>query len=223
MSSAVLSRVRLYPLLILFAFVALGMRGVNLYTGYGLLDQPAIAAEAQQETAGDDTSGGQQQADAQQAQPANQPPLVIGLPSDAEMELITQLRKRRETLERREQQLDLQEQLLAGTEKRINDKIEQLQVLEVRIKEHLRLFEDAEEKQLDSIVKVYETMKPKEAAPRFEALGLQTQIDLVTRMKSSKVAALMEKMSPRAASILTTELATQVQPPKIEEVQGEGD
>ncbi len=222
MSGAIYSRVRLFPLLILFAVVALGLRGISLYAGYDLM----VAAAQDQGEARQDTG----QASAENAAEPNDatataaatPPQIIGLPSTEEMELITQLRQRREDLDAREQQIDLQEQLLASTEKRINDKIGQLQELEVQIKKHLRLFEEVEKKQLDAIVEVYEKMKPKDAAPRFEALALQTQVDLVTRMKPAKVAALMENMSPQKASILTTELATQVQPPSFEEVRGGG-
>ncbi|WP_417452142.1 MotE family protein [Kordiimonas sp.] len=220
MSGAVMSRVRIFPLLILVAMVALGVRGINLYTGFNLLTQPVSA----QEQPGDEAEGAQNaeaitDADAQRMAdaPTNQP-LVVGLPSNEEMELITQLRERRQELEVRETKLDLQEQLLASTEKRINDKISQLEVLEGRIKEHLRIFEQAEDDKLASIVKVYETMKPKDAAPRFEALALQTQVDLVTRMKSSKVAALMGEMTPEKASVLTTELATLAQPPSVQEL-----
>ena len=61
-------------------------------------------------------------------------------------------------------------------------------------------------------------MKPKEAAPRFEALSLQTQLDLVQLMNPRKVAALMEKMTPQKASVLTTELATKAQPPSISDI-----
>lgn len=227
MSGSVVSRFRLFPTLIIFACLALTLRGMDLYAGFALLGQPAIAQDAEEgEGTAPDAEADEAEPETAEpavAAPASDGPLIVGLPTDAEMELITQLRQRREALVDRERQLDLQEQLLASTEKRINDKITQLEVLEVRIKEHLRLFEEAEEKQLDSIVRVYETMKPKEAAPRFEALALQTQVDLVTRMKASKVAALMEKMTPQKASILTTELATQVQPPSIEEVQRGGD
>lgn len=223
MSSAIYSRVRLFPLLILFAVAALGLRGASLYAGYDLMVAAAQdQGEAQQETAKAGAEDAAKDDDPATTTAAAAPPPVIGLPSTEEMELITQLRQRREDLEAREQQLDLQEQLLASTEKRINDKIGQLQELEVQIKKHLRLFEEVEEKQLDAIVEVYEKMKPKDAAPRFEALALQTQVDLVTRMKPAKVAALMENMSPQKASILTTELATQVQPPSFDEVRGGG-
>ncbi len=222
MSGAIYSRVRLFPLLILFAVVALGLRGISLYAGYDLM--VAVAqdqGENQQDTAEASAEGTETPSDATTTAAAA-PPQIIGLPSTEDMELITQLRQRREDLESRAQQLDLQEQLLASTEKRINDKIGQLKELEVQIKKHLRLFEEVEKKQLDAIVEVYEKMKPKDAAPRFEALALQTQVDLVTRMKPAKVAALMENMSPQKASILTTELATQVQPPSFDEVRGGG-
>jgi len=225
MSNAVLSRVRIFPLLIMFACIALGVRGLNLYYGYNLLTEPASAQEQESAESADTQTApenGEAETDAG-IEPQERPrqPLVVGLPSNEEMELITQLRERREELERRETQLDLQEQLLASTEKRINDKIQQLEVLETRIKEHLRIFEDAEDQKLQDIVKVYETMKPKDAAPRFEALALQTQIDLVSKMKPSKVAALMGEMSPQAASILTTELATLAQPPRIQDLDTE--
>ncbi|TNE66486.1 MAG: hypothetical protein EP335_03405 [Alphaproteobacteria bacterium] len=221
MSGSVISRFRLFPIMIMMAVVALTMRGISLYTGVGLLVQPVAAEEQDADATQQATEGAAQQAQAPVEEAVNRP-LMIGVPSTQEMELITQLRERRVELERREQQLDLQQQLLAGTEKRINDKIGQLQVLEERIKQHLKLFEKQEAEKLDQIVKVYETMKPKDAAPRFEALGLETQIDLVTRMKPAKVAALMEEMSPRAASVLTTELATLAQPPRIEEIQNSG-
>lgn len=219
MSATVMNRLRLFPLLMTVAAVALGLRAFDLYTGLELLNTPVQAQE--QDSEGDTPSTDETVAEAveQPAPTASRPPIVVGLPDDEEMELITQLRQRREALEARATALDLQEQLLSSTEKRINDKISQLELLEERIKSHLRLYEEKETEQLQSIVSIYETMKPKEAAPRFEALSLQTQLDLVQLMNPRKVAALMEKMTPQKASVLTTELATKAQPPSINDVQ----
>lgn len=224
MSAKVVSRLRLFPLLMVVAGVALGLRAFDLYTGLELLNAPVQAQEQEQgEDANEQAENGEAATDdpnqSAVAPSTARPPIVVGLPDDEEMELITQLRQRREALESRAVQLDLQEQLLQSTEKRINDKIVQLQLLEDRIKSHLRLFEEKETEQLQSIVSIYETMKPKEAAPRFEALSLQTQLDLVQLMNPRKVAALMEKMTPQKASVLTTELATKAQPPSIGDVQ----
>jgi len=215
MSETIANRVRIFPLLIVVAVLALGLRAVDIYAGLSLLGETAVAQDA-----------AQQQDENTAATTASTPtpararaPLEVGLPDDEEMEVILQLRQRREALEGRERNLNLQGQLLASTEKRIDDKILQLQALEVKIKEHLRLFDEREDGQLRSIVEVYEKMKPKDAAPRFETLDIQIQLDLVTRMKSAKVAALMEKMTPQAASDLTKELATRAAPPGIEEVR----
>ncbi len=146
-------------------------------------------------------------------------PLVVGLRQSEEMQIITQLRQRRIELDGREKKLDLQEQLLSSTEQRINEKIIQLGLLEEKIKDHLRIYDERENQRLKAIVDVYEKMKPKDAAPRFEKLALTTQVDLVTRMKATKVAALMEKMTPDKASSLTTELATRAAAPELTELQ----
>lgn len=220
MSANVMTRLRLFPMLVMVAVIALGLRAFDLYTGLELLNAPVQAQEQDaEENASSSEEGDQSEAAEQPVVTNSRPPIVVGLPDDEEMELITQLRQRREALEARATELDLQEQLLSSTEKRINDKIAQLEVLEDRIKSHLRLYEEKETEQLQSIVSIYETMKPKEAAPRFEALSLQTQLDLVQLMNPRKVAALMEKMTPQKASVLTTELATKAQPPSITDVQ----
>lgn len=221
MSANVMSRFRLFPMLVMVAAIALGLRAFDLYTGLELLNAPVQAQDQGTESESANPEDSEAAEAVQQPAPttSSRPPIVVGLPDDEEMELITQLRQRREALEARATQLDLQEQLLSSTEKRINDKIAQLEVLEDRIKSHLRLFEEKETEQLQSIVSIYETMKPKEAAPRFEALSLQTQLDLVQLMNPRKVAALMEKMTPQKASVLTTELATKAQPPSITDVQ----
>lgn len=222
MKSGIL-KIRLFPSLLLVALVALTFRVSDVISGVGLLSEAAVAQDAAQdsEAEGDEATAA---AEAQQTPEVSSapPPIVVGLPSSEEDQIITQLRRRREQLDDRARQLDLQAQLLQSTEKKIEDKIVQLQELEAAIKEHLRLFDEREDGQLKSIVEVYEKMKPKDAAPRFEALPLQTQLDLVTRMKSAKVALLMEKMSPEKASTLTKELATRAAPPSIQEVQRGG-
>lgn len=218
MSGVSLSRVRLFPMLIGCAAVALTMRAVDIYTGVELLGAPVQAQEAEQ----DNTQPQEEQKPAAEettAQPAPQLPRIVGLRDNEEMKIITQLRQRRLELEQRERQLELQEQLLSSTEQRIEKKIAQLQLLEQSIKEQLRIYDERENEKLKAIVDVYEKMKPKDAAPRFEQLSLQTQVDLVTRMKAPKVAALMGKMTPTKASILTTELATRAAPPDISDLQ----
>ena len=82
------------------------------------------------------------------------PTLVSGSISKGELEVLQSLAERRETLERRSEQVRLRENLMAATEKRIDDKIAQLKSLESQIKELLRQHDTEREEQLKSLVKV---------------------------------------------------------------------
>lgn len=227
-----LSGPRLLPTLIGVSAIALTVRVADLYTGIGLLETPAVAQEAaasvpdgsapvQDADAGSSSEqGGDGQAEEERINTAPiDGPVIIGLMSDEERKIFGQLKARAELLDRRERQLDLQQQTLFGVEKKIDTKIAALRELEVKIKEHLRVFDEEEAKQLEAIVQVYETMKPKLAAERFEKLDLTIQIDLASRMNRRKFSTILGAMSAKAASELTSELATQAEAPSLEDVQ----
>lgn len=132
---------------------------------------------------------------------------VLGV-SRAEMTLLEDLRRRREELDERERQAALREQLLASTEKRIDSKIADLRKIEEHVEKLVAQHEQQQDARITNIVKVYETMKPKDAAPVFQRLALDIQTEVATRMKEAKMAALMAEMTPESAEILTTHLAT---------------
>lgn len=135
--------------------------------------------------------------------------------SRSEMTLLQDLRERRRQLEEREQQADLREQLLASTERRIDKKIAELRGIEEQLSALVERHEQRENAQIDSIVKVYETMKPKDAAQIFEKLDTGIQQEVALRMSERKMAALLAQMNPDAAQILTTLLATRTQLPNV--------
>lgn len=224
MSGLLTTRFRIFPSLIAVAGVALVLKSVSVASGVNLLiaeanaqdqitelsagDNQTIAAVQDAEPEADTSAGDQALADLMQD----------GDLSREELDMLQKLRDRREVLKGREMQLDLREQMLASTEKRINDKIIKLSELEVRLNDLLRLYDDNEEKQLLSIAKVYETMKAKDAAPRFEMLDIQIQLDLASLMKESKLAALMAKMNLNKVEALTTEMAIKKRPPTADQV-----
>ncbi|UTW54176.1 MotE family protein [Kordiimonas sp. SCSIO 12610] len=226
MMNALISRVRLFPLLIAVAFLALSVRVFDVYTGIELLNTPVVAAE--QETEGEENDGAQEDVQDQSEGEASVPstptldPASLGLPSRTEIDLNSQLRARRLQLDERATQLDLQERLLEANEKRIDDKIAQLEQLEASIKSSLRIFNEREEKEFAKVVKIYETMKPKAAAPIFENLPDAVQLDIATRMKEAKFALILAAMDPSKARDLTTSLAEFAQPPSIEDLEVSG-
>lgn len=136
--------------------------------------------------------------------------------SKAEIELLANLAQRREQLEQRSREIDLRESLLAAAEKRIDDRLAELKKLEASIKQIVQQYDKQEEQNLQGLVKVYENMKPKDAARIFEKLEPNILLGVVERMKEAKLATVLAEMSPATAQDLTVRLATRKQiPPSV--------
>ncbi|MBE7245717.1 MAG: hypothetical protein INR63_12245, partial [Actinomycetospora chiangmaiensis] len=67
--------------------------------------------------------------------------------------------------------------------------------------------DEAEKQGLKSIVTMYETMKPKDAARVFDRLGHDVLVPLVVAMNPRKMAEILAVMQPEAAERLTVALA----------------
>ena len=69
---------------------------------------------------------------------------------------------------------------------------------------------DAQENaKFQSLVKIYENMKPREAAKIFDELDMPMLIQIVTRMKEIRVAPIIAAMNPSKAKELSIELSKQ--------------
>jgi flagellar motility protein MotE (MotC chaperone) len=137
------------------------------------------------------------------------PPVPEGPPpvSESERALLQELRARRQELEARAEAMTTRESVLVATEKKLSTRVTELQTLQASL-EHL----DAAQKQKEDagwqgLVKVYETMKPKEAAAIFNDLAMPVLLPVLDRMKDSKAAAVMAAMNPDKARDVTAELA----------------
>lgn len=126
--------------------------------------------------------------------------------SDAELAVLQQLGERRDALVARESELDRQRVLLQATETRIDEKVASLKSLQATLEGLLRQHDDEEEAKLKSLVKIYETMKPKDAARIFEELDLDTLLPVAERMNERKLAPVMAVMDPARAKDITVEL-----------------
>ena len=127
--------------------------------------------------------------------------------TDGEKAVLLDLRARREQLDAREVALASRESLLIATEKKLSARVEELQGLQQRL-ESL----DTSHKQQDNaawqgLVKVYEDMKPRDAAAIFNDLGMPVLLAVVDRMKEAKAAAVLAAMVPDKARDVTMQLA----------------
>ncbi len=135
--------------------------------------------------------------------------------SKSEIAVLESLSKRREELQRRAKALDMREQLVEAAEKRLQDRVAELKQIQADIDKTIDRKDKQSEERLASVVKMYESMKPKDAARIFERLDMGVLLDVVKRMSPRKVASVLSQMDPVAAQELTVELATGENMPDI--------
>lgn len=164
-----------------------------------------VAAEDADEEAG-------QEAAKQKDAPA-QPPVDVtsqDQPYTArEVDVLQSLAKRREKLDMWEKEIALREQLLKATEERIETKLQEMEDLSEKIQELLVAYNEEEDAKISSLVKIYESMKPKEAARIFDQLDMEVLLMVVDRMSERRVAPILADMSPEKAKDVTQKLADQ--------------
>ncbi len=219
-------RLRLFPLLIVLATIGVALKASGIWHGLGTFAQAKPAAAGSRspdfpsaspvQVAGRGPDSGAQPN--QDSRPAGRvagqgPPATANLPNDPfqltdeEIDLLQMLAERRTEIDRREAELDQRGTLLEAAERRIDEKIGELESLRKTIEELLIQRDEQEETQLNSLVKIYESMKPKDAARIFEELDMAVLLDVIERMKERKTAPILARMNPRRAKAITIELA----------------
>lgn len=131
------------------------------------------------------------------------PPAV----SDSEKALLQELRERRKELDARADAVATRESVVAATEQKLSARVGELQVLQ----KQLEGLDTAQKQKVDAgwqgLVKLYESMKPKEAATIFNDLSMPVLLQVLDRMKDAKAALVMAAMNPDRARDVTAELA----------------
>lgn len=135
--------------------------------------------------------------------------------SPTELELLQRLQERREQLDTRSRELDQREAMLAAAEQRFDQKIAELQGLKKEIQGLLTQVNAEQQAQLDSLVKIYETMKPADAAKIFNSLENAVLINVISRMKEAKVAPVLAAMEEKRAQEVTILLAERKRLPTV--------
>lgn len=128
-----------------------------------------------------------------------------------ELAVLQALGERRAELDARDQELEARERQLAVAEARIDQKIAELAALQQQIEALLLEYDSQEDEQLMSLVKIYETMKPKDAAPIFNTLDMEILLEIISRMSNIRSAPILAQMDPLRAQQVTEELARRMQ------------
>jgi len=135
--------------------------------------------------------------------------------SKTEIEVLQSLSKRRQSLEARERRLVQKEALLNAAEQEIDLKIKELATLRGELETLLGKQEKEQEVRLQRMVKIYENMKPKDAANIFNSLDMSVLLSVISRMSERKSAPIFASMNPSRAQEVTLKLVEQSELPKL--------
>jgi flagellar motility protein MotE (MotC chaperone) len=143
-------------------------------------------------------------------------PIALDQPQSAsagERALLERLQQRRVELDARARELDLRESMLKAAEKKLEFQAAVSKAEDAKgggpagAAAGSQRKDEIENARFKSVVTMYETMKPKEAAKIFDRLDIKVLIDVASQIKPQVMAAILAQMSPEAAERLTVELA----------------
>lgn len=127
--------------------------------------------------------------------------------SPAELQVLQSLGARRGQLDARENDLNTQLALMAAAEAKLDAKIRALNGLKAEVNGLLNQSNAKEAAEIDRLVKVFEGMKAKDAAPRLAALDDNVRIPIAAKMKERALSSIMAQMPAAEAKKLTEALA----------------
>jgi len=130
--------------------------------------------------------------------------------SPAELQVLQSLSDRRGELDQRASDLDVQVNLIAAAEAKLDSRIQQMNGLKSDIQALLGQADQQQAAEIDSLVKVYEAMKPAAAAARISLMDDSVRLPLAEKMKERKLSDILAQMAPEDAKSLTEKLAKRV-------------
>lgn len=126
--------------------------------------------------------------------------------SDSEMEILQELAERREALDTKSQEIDKRAMQLKVAEEEIDKKLQQLKEYEQRLGKLINQYSEKEQENINSLVKLYSSMKPKDAARIFNTMNLDISTAILKGMKPSASSAILSQMDAEKAQAITAEL-----------------
>lgn len=217
-------RVGVFSVVIAVSVGALAFKGVDIaQTAFAVEaeDTPAVVpAEDTALTAGAEEGAAPEDAPPAAASPTPEQCLTtlnsaaeeMGL-SSQEIVVLRSLQARRETLDAREGEIGTREAAAGAAEARLNEQIAELKALETQVQGLLAQMDAKADERMASLVKSYESMKPKDAAAIFNGMEDQLLTDIAKAMKPATLAAVLSSMQPKRAEMLTRLLANLAKPP----------
>lgn len=106
----------------------------------------------------------------------------------------------------------IREAALAEAEAQLAKRAEELEQIRQQVEQQIARLTAGDDARIAQLVKVYEAMKPKQAAEVFDRLELELLTRVASRIREAKMAAILAAMDPEKARRVTIELARRLSP-----------
>jgi flagellar motility protein MotE (MotC chaperone) len=241
-----MSRIRVFPVVILLLFVTFTLRlgdfiaelasgtPAHLESSEAKAEEPAAAkadAKPDDKKDGDkkdakkDVNTDRQEIPAKSDKPpedndvkgVDKDPFENGYNED-EVKVLQSLSQRRDKLDQRERDLEQREKLLQAAEKKVDEKVVEMDKLKEQIQGLLANQQKMQDSRIAQLVKIYENMKPKDAANIFNEMDFDVLIEIIDKMSERKVAPVLAAMDATRAREVSARIALQkALPPKADD------
>jgi flagellar motility protein MotE (MotC chaperone) len=131
-----------------------------------------------------------------------------GTPQPPPADAATEITLHRSQIEQRELQLTQREAAVAAVDKRLADRITELLAVQSHLQAVVSDYNEHDEAKWAGLVKLYEGMRPRDAAAIFNGLDKPVLLEILGRMKPAKAGPVIALMEPENARQVTAELAT---------------
>ena len=135
---------------------------------------------------------------------------------DTKNELYQDLAARRKMLEEWEQRLNIRAAQIEVAERELDEKVRELTAIKMQIESFMSQQEKAQSERIQSLVKIYEGMKAKDAARIFDTLDVEILLPVMSQMSERKSAPILAAMNPERARTVTSLLIKENQLPTLQ-------
>ncbi|MGH1403514.1 MAG: MotE family protein [Alphaproteobacteria bacterium] len=213
---------RVLPLFVIVAFLAFSVRLSEVVVGISSISDRAYAAQEEEKTEEhhEEEMKGHGEVEAVDSHAAKAPEWRDASDSDfdlsdVKMEMFEDLMSRRAQLDKMEKDFHVREALLKAAEQELDRKYQELNTLKQEIEGLLGQQKEEEQGRIKSLVKIYEGMKPKDAARIFDTLDIDVLVSVLSKMSERKISPILAAMNPERARSVTIMLAEEKKLPVL--------
>lgn len=122
-------------------------------------------------------------------------------------EMLKSFQAREQRIQQQKSEITERSQALKKADRQLEDKLVRLEAAEDELRRTLTMADTAAESDVERLTKVYENMKPKQAAALFEEMKPDFAAGFLGRMRPEAAAGVMANLSPQAAHTFSVVLA----------------